>query len=66
MVLNQVVWIVTAYNYKFNNITQTIDIESIVTMMRMLPKQYDTEAIKVAKGKNKLMIDIVYKINLEL
>jgi hypothetical protein len=34
--------------------TQTINIESIVTMMRMLPKQYDTEAIKVAKGKYKL------------
>lgn len=34
--------------------TQTIDIESIVTMMRMLPKQYDTEVIKVARGKHKL------------
>ena len=34
--------------------TQTIDIESIVTMMKMLPKQYNTPSIKVAKGKNKL------------
>jgi hypothetical protein len=33
---------------------QNIDIESIVTMMKMLPKQYNTPAIKVAKGKNKL------------
>jgi hypothetical protein len=34
--------------------TQIINIEGIVTIMRMLPKQYDTPAIKVAKGKNKL------------
>jgi hypothetical protein len=34
--------------------TQNIDIESIVTMMRMLPKQYDTPAIKLARGKHKL------------
>lgn len=40
--------------YKINTMTQTIDIESIVTMMRMLPKQYDTEVIKVARGKHKL------------
>jgi len=33
---------------------QTINIESIVTMMRMLPKQYDTKVIKVARGKHKL------------
>ena len=33
---------------------QNIDIEGIVTMMKMLPKQYNTPAIKVAKGKNKL------------
>jgi hypothetical protein len=33
---------------------QNIDIEGIVTIMKMLPKQYDTPAIKVAKGKNKL------------
>ena len=32
----------------------TIDIKGIVTMMRMLPKQYHTETIKVAKGKHKL------------
>ena len=34
--------------------TQNINIEGIVTMMRMLPKQYDTEVIKVARGKYKL------------
>ena len=34
--------------------TQNIDIAGIVTMMKMLPKQYNTPTIKVAKGKNKL------------
>ncbi len=34
--------------------TQNIDIQGIVTMMKMLPKQYNTPTIKVAKGKNKL------------
>ena len=38
--------------------TQTINIENIVTMMRMLPKQYDTPAIKIARGKHKLPITI--------
>jgi len=33
---------------------QNIDIEGIVTIMRQLPKKYNTPAIKVAKGKNKL------------
>ena len=33
---------------------QNIDIEGIVTIMKMLPKQYNTPLIKVAKGKNKL------------
>ena len=33
---------------------QIINLEAIVTMMRMLPKQYDTEVIKVARGKHKL------------
>jgi hypothetical protein len=33
---------------------QTISLEGIVTMMKMLPKQYDTETIKIAKGKYKL------------
>ena len=33
---------------------QNINIEEIVTMMKILPKQYDTPLIKVAKGKNKL------------
>ena len=33
---------------------QTISLEGIVTMMQMLPKQYDTEIIKIAKGKYKL------------
>ena len=34
--------------------TQNIDIEGIVTIMKMLPKQYNTPLIKVSKGKNKL------------
>lgn len=34
--------------------TQNIDIEGIVTMIRMLPKRYDTPTIKVARGKHKL------------
>ena len=34
--------------------TQNINIEGIVIMMRMLPKQYDTPAIKIARGKHKL------------
>jgi len=34
--------------------TQNINIEGIVTMLDMLPKQYHTSTIKVAKGKNKL------------
>ena len=33
---------------------QNINMEGIVTMMRMLPKQYDTPAIKLARGKHKL------------
>jgi hypothetical protein len=31
-----------------------IDIEGIVTMLRVLPKQYDTDTIKIARGKYKL------------
>jgi hypothetical protein len=34
--------------------TQNIDIKSIVTMMRMLPKEYTSQHIKVAKGKYQL------------
>jgi hypothetical protein len=34
--------------------THNIDIQEIVTMLKILPKQYDTPTIKVAKGKNKL------------
>jgi hypothetical protein len=33
---------------------QIISLEGIVTMMKILPKQYDTATIKVAKGKYKL------------
>lgn len=33
---------------------QIINFEGIVTMMRMLPKQYDTPVIKIARGKHKL------------
>jgi hypothetical protein len=33
---------------------QNINIEGIVTILKILPKQYDTPTIKVAKGKNKL------------
>jgi hypothetical protein len=35
-----------------------INIEAIVTIMKILPKQYDTPTIKVAKGKNKLPTSI--------
>ena len=35
-----------------------INIEEIVTIMKILPKQYDTPTIKVAKGKNKLPTSI--------
>jgi hypothetical protein len=31
-----------------------INIKEIVTMMRVLPKQYDTENIKIARGKYQL------------
>jgi len=34
--------------------TQNINIENIVTILKILPKQYDTHSIKVAKGKYKL------------
>jgi hypothetical protein len=33
---------------------QNIDIKDIVTMMRILPKQYDTNNIKIARGKFQL------------
>lgn len=33
---------------------QIINLEGIVTMMKMLPKQYDTPTIKIARGKYKL------------
>jgi hypothetical protein len=38
--------------------TQNINIEEIVTIMKTLPKQYNTPTIKVAKGKNKLPTSI--------
>lgn len=34
---------------------QTIDIESIVTMLNTLPKQTDSPRIKFARGSNKLI-----------
>lgn len=37
---------------------QTINLEAIVTMMRMLPTQYDTQVIKIARGKHKLPTNI--------
>ncbi len=37
---------------------QIINLEGIVTMMKILPKQYDTETIKIAKGKYKLLTTI--------
>jgi hypothetical protein len=33
---------------------QIINLEAIVTMMRMLPTQHDTPVIKIARGKHKL------------
>jgi len=38
--------------------TQTINIDFIVTMMKILPKQYDTKTIKIARGKYKLPINL--------
>ena len=38
--------------------TQNIDIKQIVTMMRVLPKQYDTENIKIARGKYQLPTNV--------
>ena len=35
---------------------QNIDIESIVTIMRMLPKKHHTDTIKVAMGKYRLPV----------
>lgn len=30
---------------------QNIDIKGIITMMKMVPKKYDTTVIKIARGK---------------
>ena len=38
--------------------THNIDIQEIVTMLKILPKQYNTPTIKAAKGKNKLPTSI--------
>ena len=40
--------------YKNTHMTQNINIEEIVTMLKILPKQYNTPTIKAARGKNKL------------
>jgi hypothetical protein len=45
---------VIVHHVKNKIMTQNIDIQEIVTMLKILPKQYDTPTIKVAKGKNKL------------
>jgi len=37
---------------------QNIDIKGIVTMIRIMPKEYDTEVIKIAKGKYQLPTNI--------
>jgi hypothetical protein len=37
---------------------QIINLEAIVTMMRMLPPQHDTPVIKIARGKHKLPTNI--------
>ena len=34
--------------------THNINIEEIVTILKILPKQYSTPTIKAARGKNKL------------
>ena len=36
----------------------TIDFQAIVTMLRILPKKYRTNTVKVAKGKYKLPITL--------
>ena len=38
--------------------THNINIKEIVTMMRVLPKQYNTENIKIARGKYQLPTNI--------
>ena len=35
---------------------QNIDIQTIVTMIRALPKQYHTETIKIATGKYRMPV----------
>ena len=37
---------------------QIINLEAIVTIMKVLPKQYDTATIKIARGKYKLPITL--------
>jgi hypothetical protein len=38
--------------------TQNINIEEIVTILKILPKQYNTPTIKAATGTNKLPTSI--------
>jgi hypothetical protein len=38
--------------------THNINIEEIVTILKVLPKQYNTPTIKAARGKNKLPTSI--------
>jgi hypothetical protein len=37
---------------------QNIDIKGIVTMMQIMPKEYDTKTVKIAKGKYQLPTNI--------
>jgi uncharacterized radical SAM superfamily Fe-S cluster-containing enzyme len=37
---------------------QNINIKEIVTMMRIMPKEHNTETIKIAKGKYQLPTNI--------
>jgi hypothetical protein len=43
-----------ALHKKYYMHIQTIDIEGIVTMLKIVPKDYKTNNIKVARGKYKM------------
>lgn len=40
--------------YKMKYMVDSIDLISIVTMLKIVPKKYSTNTVKVAKGKYKL------------
>ena len=55
MVLHQMLTVYQLVVYKkYYMHIQTIDIEGIVTMMKIVPKKYNSKNIHVARGKYKL------------